>query len=128
VRDHGLGEVFLSPVDCILSATTVLQPDIVLVATAEAGVVSERAIEGAPTLAAEVLSSSTRQVDRGRKLDLYRRHGVRHVWVVDPDTRTIDAFTLGGGAYAPVAQLAGDRGAALPPFDRLVISPTAVWA
>ncbi|MET0851264.1 MAG: Uma2 family endonuclease, partial [Candidatus Rokuibacteriota bacterium] len=33
VTGHGLGVVFPSPVDCILSDTTVVQPDLVFVAT-----------------------------------------------------------------------------------------------
>src|SRR5688572_30750960 len=63
MREHvlgrGLGEVFLSPIDVILSRITVLQPDLVYVASGRLAVVTERAIEGAPTLVVEVLSPST---------------------------------------------------------------------
>ena len=33
VRSHGLGKVFVAPTDCILSSVTVVQPDILYVAT-----------------------------------------------------------------------------------------------
>ena len=50
--------------------------DIVYVANDRLSIVSERAIEGAPTLAVEVLSPSSSRVDRQRKLALYAQHGV----------------------------------------------------
>ena len=50
VRRHGLGEVFLSPIDVILSRITVLQPDLVYVDTSRLAIITERAIEGALAL------------------------------------------------------------------------------
>jgi Uma2 family endonuclease len=68
VRARGLGEVLISPIDCILSDITVVEPEIVYVAADRAAIVSARGIEGAPTLAIEVLSPSTAAIDRGVKL------------------------------------------------------------
>ena len=45
-----LGEVLLSPVDCILSDTTVVQPDLVYLDPTRAHLVSERGIEGPPNV------------------------------------------------------------------------------
>jgi Uma2 family endonuclease len=59
VRGRQLGEVFVCPIDCILSDTTVVEPDVVYLDAARAGLVSERGIEGPPTLAVEVLPPST---------------------------------------------------------------------
>ena len=56
VEAHRLGDVFVSPVDCILSNTTVVQPDIVYVESNRSSLVSARGIEGPPTLVIEVLS------------------------------------------------------------------------
>jgi Uma2 family endonuclease len=128
VLARGLGEIFISPVDCILSDTTVVQPDIVFVDAQHASRVSERAVEGAPTLAVEVLSPSTERTDRGHKLDLYARHGIAYYWIVDPVARVIDAHVLEAGAYRLAARLAGDRPAALPPFGELLLDPAALWA
>src|SRR5215468_2249575 len=50
VRRHGLGDLLDAPTDCILSDTTIVQPDIVFVDTLHASRVTERAIEGVPTL------------------------------------------------------------------------------
>jgi Uma2 family endonuclease len=49
VKDRRLGELFDAPTDCILSDTTVVQPDIVFIDTARLAIISERGIEGAPT-------------------------------------------------------------------------------
>jgi Uma2 family endonuclease len=42
-----------------------------------------------PDLVVEVLSPSTRANDEGVKRDLYMRSGVRELWLVDPDARTV---------------------------------------
>src|SRR5207244_9466850 len=56
VRSRGLGEVLLSPIDVILSAIAIVQPDVVYLERARAGAVLSRGIEGAPTLAVGILS------------------------------------------------------------------------
>lgn len=131
VRQHvlarGLGTILISPLDCILSDTSVVEPDIVFVDAQHASRVSERGIEGAPTLAVEVLSPSSERTDRGRKLDLYTRHGIGYYWVVDPVGRTIDAYVLEAGAYRVAARLVGEQPAALPPFGDLLIDPASLW-
>jgi Uma2 family endonuclease len=125
LREHvtarGLGEVFVSPIDCILSDTSVVQPDIVYVATARGSVVRERGIEGVPTLVVEVLSPSTVQIDGGVKRQLYARHGIPYYWIVDPDARRIEAYLLAEGAYRPA-----DPGA-FPPFAGLSLDSAAIW-
>ena len=128
VQERNLGEVFGAPLDCILSDTTVVQPDILFVSAHDAPRVSERAIEGPPTLAVEVLSPSTERIDRRRKLDLYARHGVAHYWIVDPAARVIDAYALEGGGYRLVGRLAGTEPVALSPFADLRLDPALIWA
>ncbi len=51
----------------------------------------------APNWVCEVLSPSTRRLDQGEKRDLYDREDVRHLWFVDPDARTLEAFELRDG-------------------------------
>ena len=99
VRARGLGEVLISPIDCIFSDITAVQPDIVYVAVDRAGAVSPRGIEGPPTLAIEILSPSTAAIDRGVKLQLYARYGVPYYWIVDIAARSIEAHVLEGAGY-----------------------------
>jgi Uma2 family endonuclease len=128
VETRRLGEVLYAPVDCILTDSTVVQPDIVYVSPDLSALISERAIEGAPTLAVEILSPSSERIDRQRKLDLYARHGVPYYWIVDPAARVIVAHVLTAGAYHLAARLAGEAPQALPPFDGLRLDPAAIWA
>ena len=127
VLGRGLGEVFLSPIDVILSRITVLQPDLVYVESDRLAVVTERAIEGAPTLVVEVLSPSTDARDRGVKQALYARYGVPYSWVVSSETRTIRALRLGAGSYEVVGALDETGPTALPPLEGLALDPAAVW-
>ena len=67
VTSHGLGEVLYAPIDVILADTTVVQPDLVYREPTRAHLVSDRGIEGPPTLVIEILSLSTTTIDRSRK-------------------------------------------------------------
>jgi Uma2 family endonuclease len=127
VNGRGLGEVFFAPVDVILTDTSIVQPDLVFVAADRAGAVSSRGIEGPPTLVIEILSPSTARTDRHTKLQLYARHGVPYYWIVDPDSRTIEAYALAGDRYAVVARAAGDGTLAAPPFEELTIALATIW-
>jgi Uma2 family endonuclease len=51
--------------------------------------VSRGAVKSVPDLVVEVLSPSTRANDEGVKRDLYMHSGVRELWLVDPDARTV---------------------------------------
>jgi len=127
VRSRGLGKVFVAPTDCILSDVTVVQPDVLYIATDRLAIISERGIEGAPTLVVEVLSPSTAHLDRGRKMKLYAEHGVPYYWIVDPERRSIEAYALAGVEYARSGQVASEP-AALPPFSDLIIDPASIWS
>ena len=123
----GRGKVLLSPLDCIMSAVTVLQPDVVYLDESRLRLLSERAVEGAPTLAVEILSPWSRQNDLRLKMHLYAQHGVDWYWIVDGDARTIDAHRLEAGGYRLEARLEGEAPRALPPFPDVPLDPGVVW-
>jgi Uma2 family endonuclease len=56
-------------------------------------------IELAPDWVCEVLSKSTALIDRQRKLPIYARERVEHLWLLDPIARTIEVFRLDGPGY-----------------------------
>ena len=89
----GLGKVYVAPFDVILSDTTVVQPDLIFVAADRAGIALYHGIEGAPTLAVEILSPSSIRTDRTTKHKLYARLGVPYYWIVDPKTRVIRSIS-----------------------------------
>ena len=75
----------------------------------------------------EVLSLSTRQLDLTDKRDIYAREGVPHLWFVDPDARTLEAFELKEGHWVLHALLASDAPASLPPFNAISFPLSALW-
>jgi Uma2 family endonuclease len=125
VHMQGLGKVFYAPIDCILSETTIVQPDIVYIETTRLSAISSRGVEGPPTLVVEILSPSTVQMDRGVKLQLYARYEVPYYWIVDPEAQGIEAYT--GGAYQLSTRLVGAEPASLPPFPDLAVDPASLW-
>ena len=127
VRARGLGKVFYSPIDCLLSETTIVQPDIVYVAADSLSIISARAIEGPPTLVIEVVSPSTTKIDRGAKLQLYARYGVPYYWIVEPDLQEIVAYALRTGTYDRAGRLVGAQPVALPPLRDLLLDPASLW-
>jgi Uma2 family endonuclease len=122
---RGLGRVFIAPTDFILSNVTVVQPDILYIAAERLSIISERAIEGAPTLVVEVLSPTSVRLDRDRKMKLYAEHGVPYYWIVDPEDRSVEAYALEGTVYTLAGRLSGEP-AALPPFSDLIIDPESI--
>ena len=94
VRRNNLEVVVLAPMDVVLSEVNVVQPDILFVSNERRGIITEPNISGAPDLVVEVLSPSTADRDRGLKLELYTRFGVREYWIIDPDERTVQVFDL----------------------------------
>ena len=128
VKARGLGEVFFAPIDCILGETTIVQPDLIYLDAARLSLVSGRGIEGAPTLVVEILSPSTTLIDRNAKRQLYRRYGVPHYWIVDPEARTIEAYSLSEGEYQLVMRAAGSVAVSLPPFFDLALVPASLWS
>lgn len=128
VKARGLGEVFFAPIDCILGETTIVQPDLIYLDAARLSLVSGRGIEGAPTLVVEILSPSTTLIDRNAKRQLYRRYGVPYYWIVDPEARTIEAYSLSEGEYQLVMRAAGSVAVSLPPFFDLALVPASLWS
>ena len=96
LADNPVGEVFLSPVDLVVSADKTVVPDLVFVRTENLDQVNE-AIEVAPDLVVEVLSPSTAWYDRSIKRSLYEEAGVREYWMIDPREQTIERYVLGPG-------------------------------
>jgi Uma2 family endonuclease len=127
IENHQLGEILYAPLDVILAETTVLQPDLVYLDRSSPGLTSERGVEGAPALVVEILSPSTRTIDRVTKPVLYARHGVPYFWLVDPEARTVEAFQLQGGRDVVVTRASGDGDAIVPPFVDLSLRLADLW-
>ena len=96
LEDPGHGEVFAAPLLVELPGTgDLVQPDLLFVSDERRVIIGEKRILGAPDLVVEILSPSTAYRDRGIKLDLYARRGVREYWIVDPVEDVVDAWRFG---------------------------------
>lgn len=93
VTERDLGEILDAPCDVVLSATDVVQPDILFVSKERLSIIGEQNVSAAPDLVVEILSPATQDRDRGIKAKLYARAGVKELWIVDPETRTIEVMT-----------------------------------
>jgi Uma2 family endonuclease len=87
-------------VDNVLGEHDVLGPDLVVIKTERLRIAEPHAVVGAPDLAIEVLSPSTRRRDERDKSRIYARAGVETLWLVDPDDRRVDVYRLDGRRYA----------------------------
>ena len=98
-------QLFHAPTDVVLpipnkkkeSATTVVQPDIVVVC--DQSKVEELCIFGAPDLIVEILSPHTRKKDLQDKYEVYEEAGVREYWIVMPEERLLEVFVLENAKY-----------------------------
>ncbi len=85
-----LGRVFVAPTAVVFSNHDVVEPDVLFVSKRNARIITPKNIQGAPDLVVEVLSPSTAANDRGPKLAMYDKMGVREYWMVDPVAKMIE--------------------------------------
>lgn len=96
-------EVFLPPTDYQPTDTRSLQPDLLVVARTDPG---NGAVTTPLALAVEVLSPSSRSVDRVLKRELYEQAGVRAYWMVDVEVPTVIVWELqADGRYGPAREV-----------------------
>ncbi|MEW6770358.1 MAG: Uma2 family endonuclease [Bacillota bacterium] len=92
VTNHNLGEVFFAPVDVILSRQDVVQPDLIFLSTGRLDRLTRENVRGAPDLVVEVVSESSRKLDRKLKRTLYGRHDVAEYWIADPELKICEVY------------------------------------
>ncbi|HEY8080212.1 MAG TPA: Uma2 family endonuclease [Labilithrix sp.] len=80
-----------------------------------------------PDWVCEILSPGTARVDRMKKVPIYARERVGHVWLVDPGERTIEVLRLDGTRYTLVGTFGGDAAVRAEPFDAVEIPPAFLW-
>ena len=80
-----------------------------------------------PDWVCEVLSPRTASIDRSRKMPIYAREGVRHLWLVDPRVRTLEVYRLEAGKWVVVNTYAGDDPVRAEPFETLALDVRRWW-
>lgn len=84
--------------DWIVSADTVVRPDVMVVCGSQ----PERHLEAPPDLVVQILSTSTKTQDRVTKRDLYHEYRVPFYLIIDPETNSIEVLQSTGGGYSPL--------------------------
>jgi len=105
LETHKLGHVYVSPFDVVLSNINVVQPDILYVSNGRLNILTDAGAAGAPDLAVEVLSGSTRRRDTVTKLRLYENFGVEEYWMVDMQRASVHVHRRAGEKLAEFGEV-----------------------
>lgn len=80
-----------------------------------------------PDWVCEVISPSTGRIDRSRKMGIYARNGVGHLWFVDPLARTLEVYRLDAGRWIVESTHGGDERVRAVPFDAVELAIARWW-
>ena len=86
------------------------------------------AIDLPPDWVCELLSPGTRRFDLTEKRALYGARSVGHLWLIDPNEATLEAFALRGGAWVLLGTVGGSDEVRLPPFEAIGFPLAGLWS
>ena len=99
--EHPIGKLYHAPFDVYLDQHNVFQPDILFVSNSRLDILTDAGASGAPDFVVEILSPKTAKLDRVNKLRVYAHSGVRELWIIAPEPRTIEVYFLAENAAVP---------------------------
>lgn len=102
---HGLGEALIAPYEVEFAKDTAVQPDVLVILNDRAHQLTRKRLMGAPSLAVEVISYSSKRTDRLQKRALYVDEGAEEYWVVDPGLARVERWR----AHGNVPEVLTDR-------------------
>lgn len=83
----------------------------------------------APDWICEVLSPSTEAIDRVKKMRVYARERVRHVWLLNPTERILEIFKLGeSGRWEVIGLHEEAEKVRAEPFDAIELDLSLLWS
>jgi Uma2 family endonuclease len=81
----------------------------------------------APDWVCEVVSPSTGILDRSRKMRVYAREHVSHLWIVDPLPRTLEVYRLEDERWIVASTHGGNDRVRAEPFEQVELDPVRWW-
>ncbi|MBF0498142.1 MAG: Uma2 family endonuclease [Deltaproteobacteria bacterium] len=84
-------------------------------------------ISVAPNWVCEILSPSTFRNDKVKKMPLYARHAVEHIWLIDPVAMTMDVFRLESGRWVLLGSYAEQGKVRVEPFQEIELDLSDLW-
>lgn len=99
-----------APLDWQPTATRSFQPDLLVAPRAS---LNDLKLQGTPLLVVEILSPSSRTLDRVLKFSAYAEGGAAQYWIVDPGSTaaapSVEVYDLEDGSYRLQGRAAGDE-------------------
>ena len=80
-----------------------------------------------PDWVCEVLSPTNQRLDRVRKVPKYAACGVQHLWLVDPQQKTLEVFRLENGKWLLLAAHAELDKVRAEPFESVEMNLGSLW-
>ncbi len=80
-----------------------------------------------PDWVCEVLSPSTAQLDRSRKLRIYAREEVAHVWMIDPIAHMLEVYRHEPRGWLLLETFCGTQKIRAEPFDAVELDLGVLW-
>jgi Uma2 family endonuclease len=122
VRERGLGQIWISPLDVILDAerALILQPDLFFISDERSHILTDR-VMGAPDLVIEVLSPHPRIGKLGERLGWFQQYGVTECWLIHQLEHRVEVLSFPGTNVIERASFDNRtpiRSRVLPEFDR----------
>lgn len=120
-------EIFDAPLDVTLNDITVVQPDVFYISGEQKRIVKDTRIDGPPMLVVEIISPSSSRKDRLQKLRIYQKAQVQHYWLINPEEKTLECFSLRDGVYSLVSSGMDEEVVKHPIFSGLSIALQDLW-
>ena len=125
--EHDLGEVWDAPMDVIFEENyNRLQPDLIYISKKNEDIVQDW-IRGVPDMVVEIVSKSTVKMDTVIKKEIYERYGVPEYWLLKPEKRNLEIFTLANGRYELHALLGENDVVSSPVFPDLAFKLNVIF-
>lgn len=84
-------------------------------------------IEITPDWVCEILSPSTSRIDRIVKMPVYAELGVGYLWLIDPNSQTLETYQLHDRHWLLTGSFADDQEVSIPPFAEHSFSLSNLW-
>jgi Uma2 family endonuclease len=82
----------------------------------------------APAWVCEVLSPATETIDRFKKLKIYAREGIGHIWLLNPGLQILEVWRLQRQVWSLVATYGGAERVRAEPFEAVELTLESLWA
>jgi Uma2 family endonuclease len=81
----------------------------------------------APDWVCEVVSPSTALLDRERKMPIYARERVSHLWLIHPSLKTLEGYRLEDQHWVVASSHVGTDSARVEPFEAVELDMSRWW-